>query len=214
MHDNPWEDIYRRDRYVFTDIPPLAHEFAGLLEQKQCGSLLDVGCGNGRLLVYFAGLGYRVSGMDSAPTALRLSQEWLQRDGLSGNLLLSDMRYPFPIANDSFDALLSTQVIHHARLETVIATIDEITRVVRPGGMILITVPVYKPRVEGSEFHASEEIEYHTFVPVGGTEKGLPHHLFTLEEFGACFPAFEILSLEMRGDVVIALKGRKHPAHG
>jgi SAM-dependent methyltransferase len=210
MSGNPWEGIYHRDGHVFTDIPPVIPEFASLLAGNRIHSILDVGCGNGRLLNYFAGLGYQVTGMDSAPTALRLSREWLQRSGLGGNLFLSDMRFPFPLADACCDALVSTQVIHHAVLETVLFTVSEITRVVRPGGLVLVTVPVYRPREPGSEFHESDEIEYHTFVPLSGTEKGLPHHLFTLEEFAACFPAFDILSVEERGDVVIILIARKH----
>ena len=207
--DNPWEDIYRRDGHVFTEIHAVIPEFASLLErQGQIGKrLLDVGCGNGRHLVYFSGLGYHVTGMDSAPSALRLSQEWLERNGRSGNLLRSDSRFPFPIADESFDILLSTQVIHHALLETVLFTIGEITRVVRPGGFILITVPVFRETSESED--EWEEIEHHTFVPLSGTEKGLPHHLFMPNEFGACFTRFEILSMDVRGEVVITLAGRK-----
>ena len=210
MTDNPWEDIYHRDGHVFTDIPAIIPEFAELLNNhKECHTLLDVGCGNGRLLTYFAGFDYKVTGLDSSPTALRLSQEWLQRIGLSGNLFQSDMRFPFPIVDSGCDILVSTQVIHHSRLETVLFTISEITRVVRSEGWILITVPIYKPREGGGEFQESDEIEHHTFVPLTGTEKGLPHHLFTPEEFGACFPAFEIHTLEGRGDAVIVLIAQK-----
>jgi len=209
MSDNPWEDIYHRDGHVFTDIPPVIPEFASLLAGNGTCSILDVGCWDGRLLNSFAGLGYQVTGMDSARTALHLSKEWLQRSGLSGNLLLSDMRFPFPLVDNCCDALISTQVIHHAVLETVLFTIREVTRVVRSGGLILVTVPRYRPREEGSEFHESDEIEYHTFVPLSGTEKGLPHHLFTPEEFSTCFPAFDILSLQERGEVVLALTAQK-----
>jgi SAM-dependent methyltransferase len=207
--DNPWEDIYRRDGHVFTEVHAAVPEFASLLNRrgKLGGRFLDVGCGNGRHLVYFSRLGYRVTGMDSAPSALKLSQEWLERNGLYADLLLSDSRYPFPVSDESYDILLSTQVIHHALLRTVLFTINEITRVVRPGGLILITVPVFRETSESDQ--EWEEIEHHTFVPLSGTEKGLPHHLFTLDEFGASFPAFDILSLEMRGEWVIALTGRK-----
>ena len=157
MNDNPWEDIYRRDGHVFTEIPAVIPEFVSLLKQHgQTGArFLDLGCGNGRHLVYFSKLGYRITGLDSAPSALRLSQEWLQRNGLSGDLLLSDSRSPFPIADESFDILLSTQVIHHALLETVLYTISEITRVVRPGGFILITVPVFRETREPKRMEES-----------------------------------------------------------
>jgi len=209
MNDNPWEDVYHRDGHVFTEIRSVVLDFAGLLGRyRQTGTrFLDVGCGNGRHLVYFSRQGYRVTGLDSAPSAIRLAGEWLRRDGLRGDLLLSDSRFPFPIADGSFDVLLSTQVIHHALLETVLFTIGEITRVVRPGGFILISVPVLKENSESEE--EWEEIERHTFVPLSGTEKGLPHHLFTLDEFGVCFPAFEILSLGEDGHGHIALTGRR-----
>jgi SAM-dependent methyltransferase len=209
MNDNPWEDVYHRDGHVFTEIHSVVLDFAGLLEgYGQSGTrFIDVGCGNGRHLIYFSRLGYRVTGLDSAPSAIRLAGEWLRRDGLSGDLLLSDSRSLFPIADESFDVLLSTQVIHHALLKTVLFTIGEITRIVRPGGFILISVPVFKENSESEE--EWEEIERHTFVPLSGIEKGLPHHLFTLDEFGACFSAFEILSLGEDDKGHIALIGRR-----
>ena len=208
MNGNPWEDIYRRDGHIFTNIPLLISEFEKLLEQNGLtGSrLLDVGCGNGRLLVYFARCGYRVTGFDSSPTALRLSREWLSREKLSGDVFLSDSRHAFPFPNGVFDMLISTQVIHHAVLKSVLFTISEITRVVRSGGYVLITVPVLRETDKAGDW---EEIERHTFVPLSGTEKGLPHHLFTPDEFRACFPGFDIFSLDEDGNQHIALIGRK-----
>ena len=208
MDDNPWEDAYRRDGHIFTDIPPIVSEFAKSLEQNSLtGSrLLDVGCGNGRMLIYFAQLGYRVTGFDSSPSALRLSREWLSREKLPGNMFLSDFRQAFPFSTGAFDVLISTQVIHHAILKTVLFTINEITRVVHSGGYILITVPVFRKRGGTRDW---EEIERHTFIPFSGTEKGLPHHLFTPDEFQECFPDFDIISLGEDGNRHIALIGRK-----
>ncbi len=208
MNDNPWEDIYRRDGHVFTDPPPVAAPFAELLDEHCCQDLLDLGCGNGRFLVHFARRGLNVTGLDSAPTALKLAREWLTRESLSGTLLQADTRVRLPFADATFDALISTQVIHHARLELVDGSIREIARVVKPGGVVLISVPVYKPRGD-EELGESDEIEYHTFIPRSGSEAGLPHHLFTFEEFGAAFPAFDTLSLNLHGEKVLAFTGRK-----
>ena len=209
MDDNPWEDIYRRDGHIFVNIPSIVPEFAKLLEQNGLtgGRLLDVGCGNGRHLVYFSQRSYQVVGFDSSPSAIRLSQEWLARENLSGDVFQADSRHDFPFPEDSFEVLISTQAIHHALLDTVLFSIDEIKRTVCFGGFILITVPIFKETSESEEDW--EEIEHHTFVPLSGTEKGLPHHLFTSEEFGACFPDFNILSLSVEGNFHIALIGCK-----
>jgi hypothetical protein len=56
---------------------------------------------------------------------------------------------------------------------------------------------------------ASIEIEPHTFVPTGGSEAGLPHHLFTPDEFRAIFPQFEVLDLRVVDDRIIALTAAK-----
>lgn len=209
MDENPWEDIYARDGHIFTDVPRVIPEFANLLERKGLtGSrLLDVGCGNGRHLVYFSRGRYQVFGFDSSPAAIRLSREWLARENLTGDVFQADSRHVFPFPDSSFDVLISTQVIHHALLDTVLFTISEITRIVRPDGFILITVPFFKGTSTSKE--SWEEIEQHTFVPLSGTEKGLPHHLFTPDEFEACFPGFNILSLNKEGNRHMALIGCK-----
>ena len=75
----------------------------------------------------------RVSGSDNAPTALKLTRQWLKQAGLTADLVLSDMRQPLPFRDNSFDALLSAQVIHHALLAAVLDTAREIERVVRTG---------------------------------------------------------------------------------
>lgn len=207
LDDNPWEGIYRRDGRVFTEVPPMAASFAELLDEHGCREILDLGCGNGRFLVHFARRGFRVTGLDGAPTALRLARDWLTSESLGGDLLRADTRVRLPFENDAFDALLSTQVIHHAPLQLVLGAIGEISRVVKPGGLALVSVPVYRPGVAESD--ESDEVEYHTFVPRGGMEAGLPHHLFTLEEFGAAFTAFDALSLDVYGEKLMAFTGRK-----
>lgn len=202
-----WEKIFRRDGYVFPEARPLVMHFADALIERNLVSALDLGCGTGCHVVHMAQKELRVTGLDNAPTALKLAKEWLNRERLDASLVLSDMRQPLPFRNDSFDAVLSTQVIHHARLAVVTQTASEIQRIVCQGGMILISVPTRKAIAEDAPQH--HEIEPNTFVPTTGSEKGLPHHLFSPEELRGIFPQFKVLDLRVIDERIIALTALK-----
>ena len=202
-----WEKIFQRGGYEYPEPrPPVVH-FTSMLRGRGLSSVLDLGCGRGRHVLHMAQEGLCVTGMDNAPTALKLTKQLLDHKQLSADLILADMRQPLPFGNETFDAVLSTQVIHHALLATVIQTAQEIQRVVRKGGMILISVPARKAIEEDAPQH--NEIEPNTFVPTSGDEEGLPHHLFTPEEFRGIFPAFEVIDLRVIDDRIIALHAQK-----
>jgi SAM-dependent methyltransferase len=179
--------------------------FTQHLLERGLASALDIGCGAGRHTVHMARNGLRATGMDNAPTALSLTRQWLDKEELGAGLVLTDMRVSLPFASASFGAVISTNVIHHALFATVIGTAREIERIVRPGGMILLTVPARK-EVALSDSPAPNEIEPNTFIPTDGPEKGLPHHLFTPEEFREIFPNFEVVELYVHEDRQIVLE--------
>lgn len=199
-----WEKIFRRDGHVFPEPRPRVMRFAEELVQDGLTSVLDIGCGTGRHVVYMAQNGLYVSGLDNAPTALRLAKEWLVNEHITANLILSDMRRPLPFANSSFDAVLSTQVIHHAVLATVLETAREIERIVRRNGRIMISVPTRQAIAEDAPQH--EEIEPNTFAPTSGTEQGLPHHLFTPDDFRGIFPRFQTTNVQVIDNRVMVLR--------
>ena len=202
-----WEQIFRSARHVLPEAAPRVIQFVDQVKELGVRSILDLGCGSGRHVVHMAQKGLQVTGMDNAPTGIKLTSEWLMQEQLEAGLILADMRQPFPFANESFDAVLSTQVIHHALHATVIATAQEIQRVVGRGGLILISVPARREIAMDGE--ASIEIEPNTFVPAGGSEKGLPHHLFTADEFRTIFPKFQVLDLQVIDGRIIALTASK-----
>ncbi len=202
-----WEQIFQSAGHVLPEPVPGVIRFSEQLVAGGVRTVLDLGCGTGRHVVHMAQKGLQVTGLDNAPTGLKLTKEWLQRERLKADLLLADMRQPLPCGSDSFEAVLSTQVIHHALHATVTATAQEIQRVVCRGGIILISVPARREIAMDGE--ASIEIEPNTFVPTGGSEKGLPHHLFTPDEFRAIFPQFEVLDLQVIDNRIIALTAKK-----
>jgi len=196
----PWDEIFRRDGRVFEAAAPVVHHVAEVLQQHGCRSVVDLGCGSGRHTVFLTQRGFDVIGLDNSPKALSLSREWLTQEGLPARLVLADIRRPLPLRAGWCDALVTTQVIHHARLATVQGTAHEMARLLRPGGVLFVSVP---SRTDPGETFT--EVEPGTFVPTGGDEAGLPHHIFTAEGLAALFPGYTVLELDHIGGQIWTL---------
>lgn len=189
---NAWDAIFAQRGRVFTEPHEELPSIVALLEQRGATTVLDLGCGTGRHLVYLAQRGFQVSGLDSSPQAIEGARQWLADEGLEGDLRLSSMAEPLPWPDAAFDAVLSVQVIHHAELATIRSVVAEVHRVLKPGGFLFVTVPSL--RNQGDTFR---EIEPNTLVPLDGPEKGLPHHYFTPEELRDVFGAFEMENIHL-----------------
>lgn len=202
---HPWEEIYRREGRVYPEPFPRFGEVVEAFRAHGCRAVLDLGCGSGRHVVHLAKLGHWVLGADVSPTALYLSKTWLHDEGQEARLTLVDTRHPLPFHDGSFDGVLSTQVIHHARVAAVRVAISEIRRVLVPGGLAFVTVSGRKD--PGVEF---EEVEPGTFLPLTGPEAGLAHHIFSVEELRYEFRELDILDLSIRAEgAVLAVLARK-----
>ncbi len=187
-----WDEIFQREGKVFEQPHPDVPLVARLLKERGSQCVLDLGCGSGRHVVYLAQNGFAVCGLDNSPQGLALAQKWLDEDGLSADLRLGDMTARWPFEDSFFDAVISIQVMHHADVATIKKIIQEIERVLKKDGFIFITVP--RLRNQGQEF---EQIEPHTFVPLDGPEKGLPHHYFTPEELRELFRNFSVSDIHL-----------------
>ncbi len=202
---HPWERIYAKDGRVFDEPFPRFDEVLRIFSQKGCSRILDLGCGTGRHAIAFAREGFSVLGLDISMTGLRITQSWAWEEAEDIALAQADMRVGLPVADSTFDAVFSTQVIHHAMLGQIRRTIGDVQRILQPGGWAFISVGAAK--TEGGPF---EEIEPGTFVPSTGSEAGLPHHIFTEESLQNEFRAFEIIEISLRAEGrVLAIWARK-----
>ena len=96
-------------------------------------TILDIGCGNGWFANY-ANKTYSLVGMDRSRAALRHVQT---------ACCLADAG-DLPFSNESFDLVVSMEMLEHLPFESYLRTIHEIARVVRK--YVLITVP-YKEQL-------------------------------------------------------------------
>ena len=189
-----WEAFYREGSSSSAEPDPNLLAHIDFFRRSHVRRVLDLGCGDGRHLLFLGRLGYEMYGVDFAPTALNHSKERLDQEGLHAELKCGDMsQLPWP--DQYFDAVVSIRVLHHHRIVSVRKTLDEICRVLRPGGYVLATVMKEPPQRDWKEGHFAKTGPQ-TYVPLKGHEKGLPHHFFTERELRELLSGFEIIRLQ------------------
>jgi SAM-dependent methyltransferase len=186
-----WDELFDNEAFRWREPHERVVSFARDLKARGAVRVLDLGCGAGRHTVYLAAQGFAVCGTDISPRGLELSRAWLQQEGLEADLQLSDMTViPYPDAY--FDAVISTQVIHHNTLDNIRRCVAEIHRALAPGGRALLIV-----QSKGSHSYGKgEQLEPDTFLRRDGEDSGLPHHYFDQAGLRELLAQFRIVTLE------------------
>lgn len=100
---------------------------------------LDLGCGVGRHALLLAEHGLEVEALDGSPAGLAVLRETAAARSLTLGLH-EGMADALPFSDESFDYVLSWNVIHHGTLGDVGRRLGEIWRVLKPGGLFHGTV--------------------------------------------------------------------------
>lgn len=192
-----WEKIYETEGDVIEkkDVPfyPLVMENIQFLKENNVKKILDLGCGAGRHSIPLAEAGFEVTGVDIAPKALKLLNT--KKQDLPIKTIEAEMD-ELPFVDETFDAIVCINVIHHAKLEKIKKTISEMHRVLKKGGFILLDI------LSTSNFRTgkpdAKEIEPNTYINVGHIYKewDVPHHFSPKEEVLELFSKFEIIKME------------------
>jgi len=130
-----WAKIYDLG-FVLTGLSAIHRRVLRLIELAPNQSLLDIGCGTGRVLKALAAKkidGVSLAGIDPSPDMLDLAAK-------DSNLKLkiaygSDL----PFGNETFDWVISVLVAHHMPVDEKEKMVDETVRVLKPGGRFLVS---------------------------------------------------------------------------
>lgn len=96
---------------------------------------LDVGCGSGRNMQLLSHYCDSVIGLDRSPAALKLA-------GAKGYETICSDGHTIPMEDSSVDLLTAFDVLEH--LDDDMQALDEFKRILRPTGLLLVTVPAYR----------------------------------------------------------------------
>lgn len=111
-----------------------------LVQEWQPGKILDIGCGNCRNLLPFARAGFECHGIDFSHKMIEIAKESCKKNGAKVKL---EVAYAdeLPFENATFNYIITIAVIHHLDTkEKRIKAVEEIKRVLKPGGKALILV--------------------------------------------------------------------------
>lgn len=119
---------------------PLHRALVALTVAAPLGDLVDIGCGQGRILKLLASRARRAMGVDIDSDARRFARAELLLAGLPNCSLRQGDMYGLPFADDDFDTAILDDVLSEAERPT--DAIAEATRILRPGGRLLLLASV------------------------------------------------------------------------
>ena len=104
-----------------------------IVEIKNSGRILDIGCGKGIFLNYMRKFGWDVFGIEISPIVIKYAKENFNLDILMGSL------EEHKFSSHFFDVITLYDVLEH--LPHPFHTLKEIYRILKPDGLLVFSVP-------------------------------------------------------------------------
>jgi len=136
-----WEEMYKSGRHIASwDLDqgsPELRDFLAAYPPEASEAALDVGCGSGSDCIMMSKAGYQVYGIDISGEALRMAGEKATQAGVNVSWCRSNvLDLPFPSA--SFNLVTDRGCFHHIAESERDRYAEEIGRVLKPGGRLLL----------------------------------------------------------------------------
>jgi SAM-dependent methyltransferase len=189
-------------RWMFDGGALAAASVADILAQDGCriesvGSLLDFGCGCGRVVRRWARGRAEIHGCDYHAASIA----WCRRHLTHARFEVNGLAPPLPYAGASFDVVYALSVFTHLPEPLCGAWFEELRRVLRPGGRLVISThgEAYLGELDAQQqarFQAGDAVVRHS--DAAGTN--LCGVYFTVDYLRArVSPAFEVVASIPRG---------------
>lgn len=125
--------------------------FSDLLETHSVkdGTLLDFGCGSGDIALGLAAQGWTVNACDISPQMIATASGRSDAEAVHWQVLDASTQACLPFADSAFDAVVSSSVFEY--VDQPQRPFSEIGRILKPGGIFLLTVPDMRHPVRKAE---------------------------------------------------------------
>lgn len=166
-------------------------------------SVCDAGCGCGLYTRKLAVCGFAVSGFDVSAHAVEIAQTLLGNWGAAANLkVASVLKTGYPDAQ--FDCVLSRDVLDHMTKADAISAMEELYRITRPGGILLVTLDCTDEEYETEPHTVNPDGDY-SFI--SGKWEGMVFHPYLESEIPQLLPSGAIYQIENNnGELTVILK--------
>jgi len=171
-HLKAWEDEYTRSTWRGPyNIEPMKAYL------KPGAHILDVGCGNGKILDPLARAGFEVTGIDISRNALL---------GLPRSMVQGDARN-LAFKNCTFEAVVCYDVLQHLLEGERNEAVREMSRVLAPGGMLFLQVFGRMDMRYGGTLVEPDTFRRHS---------GIIYHYFSEDEVRSSLSGFNIITVD------------------
>ena len=131
------------------------------------GNFLDIGCGEGRISIFFAKNGFESYGIDFIPQAVRRAKKHSYEAGVHGrcHFIAGNALY-LPYRSMLFDAAVDWSVFDHIEPGNWPLYIDNILRALKPGGHYMLSAfSINTPWMKGrkNEYYSGDAY-FHFFT--------------------------------------------------
>lgn len=122
--------------WIREDPPPALIE---TIEQHSIGpcKAIDLGCGTGSYALYLASLGFDVTGIDFAPSAIEAAKAKAEAAGLICRFMVQDVLGDLSEISDTYDFAYDWHLLHHVYPEQRDGYVDNVHRILNPGAHYL-----------------------------------------------------------------------------
>jgi SAM-dependent methyltransferase len=141
FHDARFADEHRQGQWKFYEaIRGCSESYeAEVMAAVKGADVLDYGCAEGKWSLVAAKTAKHVEGIDISKVAIEHAAEKAAEEGLTNVSFQVADAHHLPFADESFDVVFGSAIIHHLDTEQ---SLKEIRRVLKPGGIALFKEPL------------------------------------------------------------------------